>query len=177
MINMNIENIKDLEDILAYMKDNIKYGYIDINGIEHIKELKGFRKIYRTMGIEKTIKNKVGTCIEQVALMNYLCKKLNYKTKMYCTRIYEDDNFCDMEAEEHMHCFLLVFINDKVYHIEHPNWYNIGIFEYKTEEEAINTIQKYYIDLSGGKLRPLTEFYEVKEGLTFKEFNNYINNL
>ena len=109
--------------------------------------------------------------------MNYLCTKNNLETKMYCTRIYEPNNFNDMEAEEHMHCFLLVFKDDKVYHIEHPNWYNMGIFEYKNEKEAIKVIQKYFIDLSGGAARPLTQLYEIKPGLTFGEFNNYINSL
>lgn len=135
------------------------------------------RTIYRTSSVNDTIKNGVGTCIEQVALMNYLCKGLNLKTKMYCTRIYEPDNYNDTKADEHMHCFLLVFMDNKVYHIEHPNWYNIGIFEYKNEKDAIEEIQKYYINLSGGINRPLTEFYDVEPNLTFQEFNKYINNL
>jgi hypothetical protein len=31
--------------------------------------------------------------------------------------------------------------------------------------------------MSGGIPRPITEFYEVKPNLSFKEFNNYINSL
>ena len=173
---MELEDIKTIYDILEYM-NNIEYGYIDINGNRHIKELKGFRTIYRTSSIFDTIENKIGTCIEQVALMKYLCDKINVKSKMFCTRIYESDDYNDLESEEHMHCFILAYIDDKVYHIEHPNYYNIGIFEYSSESDAINKIQKYYLELSGGIPRPLTEFYEVKEGLTFKEFNNYINSL
>ena len=43
--------------------------------------------------------------------------------------------------------------------------------------KAINTIVNYYINLRGGKESPTKEFFEVKPGLTFKEFNNYINHL
>ena len=42
---------------------------------------------------------------------------------------------------------------------------------------TINEINDYYIKMSEGKSRPVTEFYEVKSGLTFKEFNEYINSL
>lgn len=45
------------------------------------------------------------------------------------------------------------------------------------EEEAIRTINDYYINMSGGKSRPVTEFFEVKSGLSFKAFNAYINSL
>lgn len=41
----------------------------------------------------------------------------------------------------------------------------------------IKTINEYYINLSGKKSRPVTEFFNVKPNLTFKEFNNYINSL
>ncbi len=66
---------------------------------------------------------------------------------------------------------------DKVYHIEHPNFEKIGIYEYDNEMQAINTIVNYYINLRGGKESPNKEFFEVKPGLSFKEFNNYINHL
>ena len=76
-----------------------------------------------------------------------------------------------------MHCFVLYYLNGKVYQIEHPNWERIGIYEFKTEEEAIETINEYYVKLADGKSRPVTQFFEVPYNLSFKEFNNYINDL
>ena len=96
---------------------------------------------------------------------------------MFATRIYEDNDYNDLDSEEHMHCFILCHIDNYVYHIEHPNFYRIGIYKYENEQEALNTINKYYVELSGGISRPITQFYEVKANLTFKEFNNYINSL
>ena len=89
---MKIENIKSPEDILEYMKENIKYGWLDINNEEHIGNMKNFRRLYRTMTIEETISHGIGTCIEQVNLMSMLLNKLNIPNKMFCTRIYEEDN-------------------------------------------------------------------------------------
>lgn len=34
-----------------------------------------------------------------------------------------------------------------------------------------------YIELAGGKARPVTEFKELVPNMTFKEFNLYINSL
>ena len=49
---------------------------MDIYGNKHINSLKGFRKDYRTATIEDTIKNKIGVCIEQVALIHNLLNKI-----------------------------------------------------------------------------------------------------
>ena len=174
---MKIENIKKPLDILMFMYENINYGWIDINDEVHINNMKGFRKLYKTSSIEETLKRKVGTCIEQVYLMHTLLDNINMPNKMFCTRIYEDENFNDLDSDEHMHCFVLYYDNGKVYQIEHPNRDRMGIHKFDSEEEAISKINKYYIELSGGYARPVTEFYEVEEGLSFKEFNNYINKL
>ena len=174
---MEIVDIKNPEDVLEYMKSNIKYGWLDINNEEHIGNMKGFRVLYRTSSLEKVLNHKIGTCIEQVYLMKYLLDKINIPNKMFCTRIYEGEDFDDLEAEEHMHCFVLYYLNNKVYQIEHPNWERIGIYEYENEEDAISKINEYYIEMAGGHARPVTEFFDVEPNLTFKEFNGYINNL
>ena len=45
---MTINEIKTPEDILEFMKEHIKYGWLDINNEEHINNLKNFRRLYRT---------------------------------------------------------------------------------------------------------------------------------
>lgn len=174
---MELNDIKTPNDVYQFMCDNIEYGWIDINGNEHLKTMKEFRKLYRTMSIEEILMYKIGTCIEQVALMHYLLNKINVKNKMYCCRIYEPDDYGDLEEEEHMHCFVLYYENGKVYHIEHPNFENKGVFEYNSEKEAIDSIVNYYIKLRGGKDSPTKEFYEIPIGISFKEFNKYINHV
>lgn len=174
---MTIEKIKTPYDILIFMKEKIKYGWLDINDEEHIENMKNFRKLYRTSTIKETLEHGIGTCIEQVKLMSFLLNNINIPNKMFCTRIYEGNDFNDLEADEHMHCFVLYYVDDLVYQIENPNWERVGIYEFKTEEEAIKSINDYYVKMSGGITRPVTEFYEVEPNLSFKEFNEYINSL
>lgn len=47
----------------------------------------------------------------------------------------------------------------------------------KNEKDALEAIVNYYIKLRGGKESPTKEFFDVMHGLTFKEFNKYINNI
>lgn len=169
--------IKNAKDVYDFMDKNIQYGWIDIYGKEHLNTMKEFRKIYRTMSIKETLENKIGTCIEQVNLMHYLLNKINVKNKMFCCRIFEPDDYNNLEEDEHMHCFVLYYENKKVYHIEHPNFEKKGIYEYSSEDEAISTIENYYKKLRGGKASPTKEFFEVPVGISFKDFNRYINHI
>ena len=169
--------MKTPEDILNYMNENIKYGWLDINGEEHLGNMKNFRRLYRTMSLEEIYAHKIGTCIEQVLLMHTLLDEIKIPNQMYCTRIYETEDFNDLDADEHMNCFVLYFLNGKVYQIEHPNWERIGIYEFNSVEEAVESINKIYVEMSGGYPRPVTPFNEVPSNITFKEFNTYINSL
>lgn len=174
---MELNEIKTSKDVYQFIDDNIAYGWIDINGQQHLNTMKEFRRIYRTMSIEEILKYKLGTCIEQVNLMHYLLNKINVKNKMYCSRIFEPDDYGNLEEEEHMHCFILYYENGKVYHMEHPNLDRKGIYEYNSESEAIKAIVDYYIELRSGKESPTKEFFEIPVGISFKEFNKYINHV
>ena len=90
---MTIEEVKIPEDILEFMKQNIKYGWLDINNEIHFGNLKNFRRIYRTASLKEILEYKIGTCIEQVYLMKYLLDKIKIPAKMFCTRIYEKKRF------------------------------------------------------------------------------------
>ena len=185
--NMKIDEIKCSQDVYKFMTNNIEYGWIDINENIHLNTMKEFRRIYRTMSIDEILKYKIGTCIEQVNLMHYLLDKINVKNKMYCCRIFEPDDYGNLEEEEHMHCFVLYYENNKVYHMEHPNFERKGIYEYNgglcifMNQNQLNCIfdlgSDYYIKLRGGKDSPTKEFYEIPVGVSFKEFNKYINHV
>ena len=174
---MKLTEIKCSQDVYQFIDENIEYGWIDINGKQHLDTMKEFRKLYKTMSIKEILKYKIGTCIDQVNLMHYLLNKIGIKNKMFCCRIFEPDDYGNLEEEEHMHCFILYYENDKVYHMEHPNFLKKGIYEYSSEGEAIKAIVDYYIKLRGGKDSPTKEFFEIPVGINFKEFNKYINHV
>lgn len=172
---MNIENISTPEDVYDWIDENIQYGWLDINNKKHIGEMQDYRKLYKTMSVEECMENKIGTCIEQVAVISFLLNKMHIDNKMFCCRIFEPDNYGELEEDEHMHCFVLFYKDGKVYHLEHPNNEKKGIYEYDYENNAINAIVNYYVELRGGKESPTTQFYGVPQGLSFQKFNAFIN--
>ena len=187
---MNVENIKTPYDILEFLNQNITYGWIGTDDVKRENSMKEFRYYYKTLSIDEILKYKVGTCVEQVSLMKYLFDKIGIKSNMYCTRMYEDENFNDLDAPERMHCFLLYFVDDKVYQLEHPDPQRKGIHAYDNEDSAVNFIVSIYENMmeeeyirenkevpENGFKRTTTKFDVVPKGLSYKEFNLYINSL
>lgn len=174
---MSVCDIKIPEDVLRFMEDNISYGWKDTGNHNHINEMQNFRQLYRTSSLEETLENGFGTCVEQSLLMKHLLEKLGIKTKMFCSRYYEDETITDVNKEVHMHCALLYFLNDRVYHMEHANGEMKGIYEYESEEAAIDSIKKYYEEKDGAPLRTITEISSVDPNLSFKDLNLYVNSI
>lgn len=168
-------NILTANDLLEYMNQYIIYGWKDMNGELHDSSLKDFRTLYVTSSNDEVIENKNGTCIEQTLLEKAFMDEMDIPCKLYSLRDYRirDDNELDIK----MHCFLLYFMNDKCYHFEHANSAMRGIYEYSTEEDAMAVLTEYYKKRSDGHERTLNEFIEIPAGLTFKEVNNYLDNL
>lgn len=130
-----LPELQTVEDIYRWIDENIAYGWQDKDGGTHTSEMKDFRRLYRTMSVTETLRQKIGTCIEQVALMHELLDAIGIPNQMYCCRIFEPDDYGNLEEEEHMHCFLLYFQNGKTYHIGASECRTKGKFmSYPTEE-------------------------------------------
>ena len=76
----------------------------------------------------KHLNSGVGTCVEQVNIIKLFLDKLGIPNKLFCNRLYKDESFND----------------DKVFQIEQPHSSRVGIFEYKSEEDAINFLNDRY---------------------------------
>ena len=164
----NFNEISTPEELMDYMNLNILYGWIDNENKEHINSLEGFKPIYHTMSIEEILEHKLGTCIDQVQLEKAFFDKHNIENKIYCHRIYRDEITADDNVN--MHCFLIYNMNNHWYFFEHSNCPKRGIHEFDSLEDALNwRISNEFND------RVLTEIPEIPVGITFSEFNKYVN--
>ena len=168
---LKYENIKTPQELMIYMNMNIEYGWIDKEKNKHINSLDGFRKNYKIMTIKEMIETGLGTCIDQAKMIKNTLERLGYETKLYCHRSYETEENYDLEVR--MHCFILFKSNNTWYHFEHSNRPKRGIHEYKTIEKALKKITDGFEE--HGDIRKLTEIKEIPDGLTFKEFNQFVN--
>ena len=184
---MGIANIKTPEDIFEYLNDNIDYGWLDYNHELHLNTLKDFRQLYRTASLEEIIKYQVGTCIEQVILTSSLLTKLNIPNKNFCMRIlkpnaktvtYNETSYPAIEEDNiHTHCFVLHYLEGDVYQIEHANFEEKAIKHFISERAALDYITKNHLKKTQGELLSVVEFSEIPAGLSYPEFNKYIDEL
>lgn len=165
-------NLKDENELMDFMNKNITYGWSDCSSKQHFNNLTNFRKNYVISSIEKAFETGLGTCIEQASIIKKFFDRIGFENKLYCHRSYEDELNTDNDVR--MHCFVLFKKDGKWYHFEHSNRPKRGIHRYDTEEQAINEITKGFEE--HGDIRKLTEIDEIPNGLTFLEFNEYVNN-
>ncbi|MDD4298707.1 MAG: transglutaminase domain-containing protein [Bacilli bacterium] len=157
--------------LLDYMKENLQYGWIGIDGSKHIENLNGFRSLYLTSSSEQVFKTGLGTCIESAIVAKSWLDSENIDNRLFCHRSCETEDSFDKEVK--MHIIILYKEKDKWIHFEHSNRPEQGLHEYNSVESAITDITEGFE--ASGDIRVLTEITDIPSGLSFKEFNNYVN--
>ena len=69
-------------------------------------------------------------------------------------------------------CFVLFHHQDKWYHFEHANSNKRGIHEFDSIESAIRSEVDRHDE---NDIRELTEIPNIPDGLTYQQFNQYVN--
>lgn len=169
-IKTDFGNITSPRELMDYMNKNTIYGWIDNRGEKHVGNLKNFRENYKTSSLEEVIETGIGTCIEQAQMIKSFFDRIGLENKMFCHRRYETEE--DLEKDVKMHCFVVFSYNGMWYHFEHSDSSNRGIHIYDTLEDALKKIT-YRPDKDD--IREFTEIPEIPAGLSFKEFNEYVN--
>ena len=175
-----ISKLKRPEDVMKFFDDFIQYGCVDVDCKEHIDSLGGneFREKYRTLGLEDTLKYKIGACIEQTNVTKFLLDCMKIRNRMFCTRGYNEEHKI-LNDPYLVHCFTLAYYGDKVLNIEHSDSEKMGVYVYDTEKEAIEAIHKIFSDKfisHGAKRTELYEYFDfVPSRLSFLEFNKFIS--
>ena len=165
-------SINSSEELLNFMNNSIEFGWMDKNNKMHLGNMKNFRSDYKIMTTDDILEKGIGTCIEQVSLMKKYFDDRDIETKMYCYRKYENKNSKNNEIE--LHIALFYKQKDTWYYIEATGPFNKGITKLKDINEGLKIITKPY---KNNKDNKLTEIKEIKPGLSFLEFNKYVNSL
>lgn len=171
MYKLKYEELNTPQELMEYMDDNIQYGWVGIDGSIHINELKELREKYRIGSLEETIEKGIGTCIEQGNMIKTFFDRMGYETRVFCHRSSESEQINGNDVR--MHCLVFYKDGDKWYHFEHSNYQNKGIHEYDSLEEGVAARVKRFEDK--GEVRKMTEIPYFPIGLTFKEFNEFVN--
>lgn len=169
-IKESFDDVSTPDELMDYMNRYIVYGWLDNQGNRHVENLKEFRRNYRISSLEEILSSKLGTCIEQAKLIKFFFDRIGLENKLFCFRRYEKEENFDKEVK--MHCFVLFKYQDRWYHFEHSNSNKRGIHEFDSIQSAIDSVVGKYDE---SDIRELVEIPQIPEGLSFKEFNLYVN--
>lgn len=145
---MNYNDVNNPYELLQYMTENIKYGFVGKNG-----------KIYKDQNSEEwendwysecivqdgdgLIKSQYGTCWDQVELERkwFTDHNYQYKTIFMWFEVNEPNN-------KPTHTFLIYFENGKWYWFEHSFGVNRGIHEFTSEEVLIEYVKNKQLEFA-----------------------------
>lgn len=143
---INFEKIKSPDELLSFMKDNIKYGFVgkedgEIYSPEHEGWRKGDPPEKRLQDPKEVLDSGYGTCWEQVELERHWFEKQKYEFKTFLFMFGKD-----VSEERPAHTILAYKKDDKWYWFEHAFGSQIGIHKYDNLDELIEDVKKKLID-------------------------------
>jgi hypothetical protein len=144
---MTFDKINNPNDLLEYMKYNIKYGFLGKNGKKYYdqnsNEWNDWSEQCIVQSGEEVIESKIGTCWDQVELERLWFDKYNYTIRTFFIW-FEVGRENDLPT----HTFLLFEREGKWYWFENSFAKYSGIHEYNSVDEAIEDIKNKQIDFA-----------------------------
>ena len=180
---MEYKDIKTPEQLLKYMDENIKYGFVDDNGKEYGPwDNQEFQESCQTKwhlsSPERLIQSGYGHCWDQVELERDWFKIHNYNFKTFY--IWFEFPY---ENSYSTHTYLVYENYGKYYYFEHSDFNNRGIYEFLSYEDAISYQKEKHIEQNkkrnfiNEKIINHLHVYEYDKpvyGCTMSEFIDYI---
>ena len=168
---MKYKEIKTPEQLLKYMDENIKYGFVDDAGKRYgawdqQEFQEGCRKNWHLSSPRRLIKVRYGHCFDQVELERDWFKTHNYKFKTFF--IWFEIPYKNSYSA---HTYLVYEKSGNYYYFEHSDFSNRGIHEFASYEDAINDQKEKHIE-QNKKRNPINE--EVIQCLHVYEYNTPI---
>ena len=174
---MNFDKINSPQELLKFMGDNIKYGFIGKDGKLNQNQDDLFDQYIVQTG-DQVLKTKVGTCWDQVELERLWFEKRNYKINTIF--IWFEANY---KNNYPTHTFLLYQKDNKWYWFENSFEAYRGIHEFNTIEEAImcakEKLLEYAIDIGVvmKKDKEIIKDYEYSKLIRPLTVDEYINHV
>jgi hypothetical protein len=171
---MTFDDIKTPNELLEFMKNNIKYGFLGKNGKKYYdqysEEWNDWNKECIVQSGEGVLNSNIGTCWDQVELERLWFEKNNYNFKTIFMW-FEVGRECNLPT----HTFLLFESDNKWYWFENSFEMYRGIHEYNSFEEAIEDVKSKQIEFTSKNYKDFSE--KDKQTLVSYEYTKPTPNL
>jgi len=179
---IDFDKLKTPPDLLDFMDDNIKYGFVNKNGKKYFEQNEEWSRDWYNECIvqsgEGLLQTNCGTCWDQVELARKWFSEHGYKFKTIFMW------FGIQEPSDYpTHTFLAFNKDNKWYWFEHSFEAYKGIFEFSSLAILIDDVKsklfKFAIDsgVATGKDESLIKSYEYKKPERNLGVNDYLNHI
>lgn len=138
--------IKNPHKLLKFISENIQYGYLGKDGrLYRIYDDDFNNKWYDNYILQNyndVLKNKLGTCWNQVEFERKWFIEHNFKIKTFYEQV-----VLDYDNDYSTHTFLVYIEKQKWYYFENADFNNRGIYEFDSLDILLYHIRKIYIKL------------------------------
>lgn len=170
---MNYKNISTPKELLDYMSNNIKYGFVDENGmIYNNPDSNDWKENWYDKCIVQDglglLNTKYGICWDQVELERkwFEENKYKYKTLFLWFDIYNSDL--------PTHTFLIYEYETKFYWFENSFEKYRGIHSFNSEKELIDDVKNKQLEYAISINKAIPEYYQY---LKYYEYSKPIKNI
>lgn len=160
---MEYKDINTPRELYMFMKENIKYGFVNQQGIVYLRKytseifyMEEFFRNYYYQKPEELLINKCGICYDQNELMKKWLIDNNYEVRTYYSTIRN-------------HCILVYKDNNKYNWIERTFLDSLGIHDFNNLDELFNFYLYTQFD-NGINEYEIYEFENIKYGISFYDY-------
>ena len=167
---MSFDNIDTPQELLDYMGNNIKYGFITKDGKKEFNNYSNFYDECIVQTGKELLITKVGTCWDQVELERMWFIEHGYNIKTYFL-------FFESGGSLPTHTFLIYEDNGIWYWFENAFFNHRGIHKYSSIKEALEEVKKKQIEYAKVKEEVKSCEYEViNKCMTVGEYLKHVKN-
>lgn len=181
---MVFESIKSPNDLMSFLDQNFQYGVIDNNGnkffdsdSEHFQHICATQ--WRLRSVDQMLKDGVGHCYDQVEIERAWFENNGYEIKTFWVVAYQKG----IENSGFSHTYLIYKDKDKWKLFEHADFFNKGIFEFDSINDAVKWQAKHQIEYANRCKKPIKKYCVcIKEykkpplNINMDEYIEYIDN-
>lgn len=167
---MSNDEIK-INRVIKYFEDNIKFGWCDLQGKIYYSDLEKYVYKYYVMSLEETMNLGIGSCHEQVLLMNKMFNDVDIQSKIYCCKVY----YLNSSFPKYLHSFI-IFKSSNTYNlVEHDLQNKKKIYKSDSLNDLFNIVMNNYELKAPGSNKEIFEYERLPFHVSYVQLNDYLN--
>ena len=181
---MTFQEVKTPEQLMTCLDQNFEYGVIDNSGNKcSDSNSNEFQLIcdtqWKLRSVEEMLKDGVGHCYDQVEIERDWFTKKGFEVKTFWISAYQEE----IENSGFSHAYLIYQDNGMWKLFEHSDFFNRGIYTFKTIKDAVKWQSEHQIKFAENCVKPLKQYTTcIKEynkppaNVNMQEYLQFIDN-